>query len=146
MSLSVILTYGGVPTPIYLPRYLGADGTVTAETQYPVGYTDQPTSNTAATAWSGSLNSTSSRPATKTKIGPIVGGVVGGVVLLATIGVGIFILMRKKKKRRAVGLQQYTPVEKTDVPVGGRMELNGQPKTPFELTAPGKPKTAFEMG
>jgi hypothetical protein len=62
-----------------------------------------------------------------TPVGPIVGGVIGGVAALALIGLGIFLLLRNNKKKQAAAtegqnvqplMQQYPPQMSPDQGMG----------------------------
>ncbi|KAJ6540163.1 hypothetical protein DFH09DRAFT_1368564 [Mycena vulgaris] len=60
-------------------------------------------SGTAAPASSSSSSSTSSAPKSKSKTGPIVGGVLGGLALIALITGGVVFLTRRRRQRPADG-------------------------------------------
>ena len=139
MSKTVDTTYGGLPTPIFLPRYLGGDNLLTVETQFPYGQKPSSTSGTAAK----STQTKSSSPEgegekKKSLVGPIVGGVLGGIVLIAAIGTGVWLFLRQKKRRNL----ETRGNEK----VGGTVGMEGISTIapPYELG--GKPKPAYEIG
>jgi hypothetical protein len=99
-EMSVALTYAGFITPIYLPRRKGTDGLITAETQYPEGYstsTSRPTSTSPRSTYTVTTTPTP-RPKSSNKAGPIAGGVIGGVAFLTAIAAGLFILWRRRKR------------------------------------------------
>lgn len=138
MSMAVDTTYGGLPTPIFLPRYLGPDNILTVETQIPDGRNPGPTSGTIGKPLqtgspSPTIEATKKRTA---PVGPIVGGVLGGLVLVAAIGVGIWLLFRRRRR-------QKTATEERKA--GKTQDVNSvHVSPPYELG--GKPKTAHEIG
>lgn len=85
-----------------------------------------------------------------TPIGPIVGGVVGGVALIALIGLGIFFFMRNKKKKAAAAAAAAAaaspPVQQQ--PPGGYNAAYYDPKyaqatSPTNSQGYGQPPAAF---
>lgn len=103
-QMSVALTYAGFITPIYLPRRKGSDGLITAETQYPDGYST-PTSTSTPTTTSPRTTHTVTETPTHTpaprssnKAGPIAGGVIGGIAFLALVAAGVLIWWRRRKR------------------------------------------------
>jgi hypothetical protein len=55
-------------------------------------------------------HSTTPTPSPKSKVGPIVGGIVGGIALLALVAVGIFFILKKRHRRNAAAAAQNQPV------------------------------------
>ena len=59
----------------------------------------------------------SQKESTSTNIGAIVGGVVGGVALLAIIGLAAFLIRRRRRNRVAPGAPAYEPYTETKTPI-----------------------------
>ncbi|TGJ79483.1 hypothetical protein E0Z10_g9285 [Xylaria hypoxylon] len=81
-------------------------------------------------------NSGGSSQKSSTPIGPIVGGVVGGVGGLALIGLGIFFIVRHNNKKKSAALNPGQPMEQTAA--GGGM-------SPPPPGAPGYPPQAYNQ-
>jgi len=136
MSKTVDTTYGGLPTPVFLPRYLGADNILTVETQFPDGQKPSSTGETLAKSSQSGLPNPEKEMKKKSLVGPIVGGVLGGVVLIAAIGTGVWLLWRRKRKIHLATTGE-TKVGETagvgSVPIVTTYELGGKPKTAYEI-------------
>ena len=136
MSKTIDTIYGGLPTPIFLPRYLGVDNILTVETQFPDGQRPSSTSGTAEkVSQTGSPNP--EWPATKKKslAGPIAGGVIGGLGLLVAVGTGLWLLFRKRGRNNFMNENRKA----SGPEVGGLLIA-----APYELG--GKPRTTYEIG
>lgn len=114
--------YGGMPTPVYVPRFLGADKILTFETQLPDGqdHTEQFTPTTTggskasqtgstesfaleiSAKGSGSAEGAASSPiekqGKKSTVGPVIGGVLGGVAFITAVGAAIWYFNHGKKQ------------------------------------------------
>jgi hypothetical protein len=112
-ELVLTVTVGSSTTPVTEP---GAAQTITS-----------PASTSSANS-SPSI-STSNR---KVNIGAIVGGVVGGLALIAVIMIIVFVLLpRWTKRQEDQGQERAAPISKSG---GGRAELQGEEKTPAVTT------------
>ncbi|KAK0635374.1 hypothetical protein B0T17DRAFT_39457 [Bombardia bombarda] len=94
----------------------GTDKVYFSATTTKSGSDSEPTDGFLDTSDEPSSSSKSSTP-----IGPIVGGVVGGVVVIILIAVGIWLLVRKKKKNQAAAANPMAPAVGTAQapPAGG---------------------------
>lgn len=90
----------------------------------------------------------------KTPIGAIVGGVVGGVAVLAILGLAIFCILRKKKKENATAPPPPAPQQQPEVsqlqnvpPPDQGKPPTGQPPPSPQSFAPTSPSgTAYPSG
>ncbi|KAI1266218.1 hypothetical protein F5Y18DRAFT_23865 [Xylariaceae sp. FL1019] len=64
-------------------------------------------------------NSSGSKQKSNTPVGPIVGGVVGGVAVIALVGLGIFFILRHKKKADPATSTQPMEQNNPMIPPGG---------------------------
>ncbi|KAF9890852.1 hypothetical protein FE257_005428 [Aspergillus nanangensis] len=113
-------TYDGFTTPIAFPTFTGSDG-ISVGTQYP-GDSPTPTSSTSSEStssstssdFSSSTDSSSSSPTSSSSaasdklksksvpVGPIVGGVIGGLAVVGIIACAIiFMVIRSRKRNNA---------------------------------------------
>lgn len=137
MHKTIDTTYGGLPTPIFLPRYLGTDNILTAETQFPDG--QKPTGTSGVPAKSSQTDSDKTEGGTKKKslVGPIVGGVLGCVILFTVLGTSLGLFLRWKRHNAEFGGEGRK--------IEGTEGVNGVPLlAPYELG--GKPRLAHELG
>lgn len=87
-----------IPTSLASSATGGSDESSTDSSDGDTG--SSPTSGSGGSS-SGNDNAPTEKKQSSTPIGPIVGGVVGGVAVLALVGFGIFFLVRHNKKKAA---------------------------------------------
>ncbi|KIO32739.1 hypothetical protein M407DRAFT_18206, partial [Tulasnella calospora MUT 4182] len=73
-------------------------GTPTASISYHVSTAGDVATQTDATSAVVTETSPSSNGSNKSNVGPIAGGVIGGIVILAIIGVLVWLLIRRRQK------------------------------------------------
>jgi len=130
VSVTVDTVYGGLPTPIFLPRYLGSDNILTVETQLPNGQKTTMISSVAvSSSQPGSPNA--EMPAKKSIVGPVVGGVLGGVALFVALGAGLALFLRRRRKAFVNG--EVRKVQNEVVQSASPHELSGRPKPLVEI-------------
>ncbi|KAF2743070.1 hypothetical protein M011DRAFT_471782 [Sporormia fimetaria CBS 119925] len=100
---------GTIELPIVVARITSAGGTTAVAPETTAGVSDAPSSesNTGAEAPAASdtrpRDSSQPEPKSKSSIGPIVGGAVGGVAALAVIILLVWFLLRRRQKKRQAG-------------------------------------------
>lgn len=101
-----------IPTS-FIPSATGSsDGSSTDGSDGNTG--SGPTSGSGGSSSGDNGNAPTEKKQSSTPIGPIVGGVVGGVAVLALIGFGIFFLVRHNKKKKAATAAASTqPMQQT---------------------------------
>lgn len=119
----------------YPPGLTSSDTTTTTPTPTTSPTTTSPTTTT--TPPGPTTTTPPPEPGPSTPIGPIVGGVVGGVAVLGLIGLGIFLIMRRNRHPPAstAAAQQHQPPSDYPPPQMGQV----QSSMPTSPTGPGVP-------
>ncbi|KAJ6783456.1 hypothetical protein PWT90_04361 [Aphanocladium album] len=137
-------TYSGQVNPQSYTRYTvtGTGTSVTGISKSATGAPSPSSTDSSSTSASGSSTAQPTNDGksskSKTPVGAIVGGVVGGVGAIALIGIGVLLFLRRKKKADNNNIQQSPPA-----PLMSQPQTGGAPPPQGHYAYPDAQNTAY---
>ncbi|KAH6898524.1 hypothetical protein B0T10DRAFT_578321 [Thelonectria olida] len=140
----------GTSTLLAYDPALGVPSSITEESPSTTDDDDGPLTVSVTGSVATSSEISSPKPKSKTPIGAIVGGAVGGVAVIALIGLAVFFILRKKKKTDATPPPPQQQLEVSQVqgapPDQGQPPVSQIPPSPQSFAPTSPSGTGYPSG